>query len=270
MTVDRQDFDRATEWLKSAERVVVFTGAGVSVESGIPTFRDADGFWNEFPPEQYATWPGIMQVAASDPAKLTRFLLAVLEPIAEAKPNPAHRAIADLDQYVASATVVTQNIDGLHQQAGSRFVHEIHGSILETVTLTGRFHSVVTRRQLLEIVEDLRTTPAGFGSGFKLLKKLNPLIGMDKYGPYRPNIVLFGAAMAEPAWSEATKASRDCDLLICVGTSGMVYPAASIPERVQQRTGRVIGIDPHSAQGDIWLQGKAADVVPKLVQAAFG
>lgn len=265
---EQQDFDQAAEWLRNAKNVVVFTGAGVSAESGIPTFRDEGGFWNDFPPEQYATWPGILKAATAEPGKLAQFLLAVLEPIAEATPNAAHQAIADLEQH-CSVTVVTQNVDGLHQLAGNTVVHEVHGTVFETVTLTGKFRSILSREELKRIVQDLRQPVSGMGGAFALMKRLTPLIGMDSGGGYRPNIVLFGATMAEPAWSQATSAAQECDLLICVGTSGMVYPAASLPDIARSSGANVISVDPLTARGQIWLQGTATAILPKLRDTAF-
>src|SRR5262245_19479436 len=117
----------AANALRRARHVVVFTGAGVSAESGIPTFRDAGGFWQEFPPEEFANWAGLLKIAALHPHRLAEFLLAVIEPIAAARPNAAHRAIADLERHM-NVTVVTQNIDALHQAGGSTVVKEVHGT----------------------------------------------------------------------------------------------------------------------------------------------
>src|SRR5262249_190994 len=118
--------------LRNARRLVVFTGAGVSAESGIPTFRDAGGFWTRFPPEKFATWDGLLRTALTHPRLLAEFVLNVVAPIAEAQFNPAHTAISQIGQHVPT-TVVTQNIDGLHQAAGSHDVLEIHGSLLEVI-----------------------------------------------------------------------------------------------------------------------------------------
>lgn len=123
--------------LGRARRVVVFTGAGVSAESGIPTFRDAGGFWDRFPPEVFASWSGLRRVAVSQPRRVAEFLEALLDPIVRAVPNPAHRAIADLQRH-AETVVVTQNVDGLHQAAGSRAVLEVHGSFYRLSDLRGR------------------------------------------------------------------------------------------------------------------------------------
>src|SRR5262245_13435638 len=125
MSPEPRYFSNAVAALRSARRVVVFTGAGVSAESGIPTFRDAEGLWERFPPEQFASIRGLVRTALTRPARFADFLYAVLEPVALAKPSPAHLAVAELDKRVPTV-VVTQNIDGLHQEAGSSTVHEIH------------------------------------------------------------------------------------------------------------------------------------------------
>src|SRR5262245_29474469 len=132
---DTETLARAASWLRGARRIAVFTGAGVSAESGIPTFRDDSGLWQKFPPEQFACWDGLLKTALTEPRQLAEFLVAVIEPIAQAQPNPGHRAIADLEKHVP-VTVITQNVDGLHQEAGSTTVREVHGSFFEVVTLS--------------------------------------------------------------------------------------------------------------------------------------
>src|SRR4029077_4353386 len=113
--------------LKKGKHVVAFTGAGISAESGIPTFRDADGFWQRFPPEKFASWKGLLQTAITNPYSVAEFVLNVVEPIAKASANAGHQAVAELQRHVKT-TVVTQNIDGLHQSSGSQNVLQIHGS----------------------------------------------------------------------------------------------------------------------------------------------
>ena len=132
----------------------MFTGAGVSAESGIPTFRDDEGFWQHFPVDEFATWKGLVRTAIRQPRRVAEFIHAVLQPIAVAKPNAGHRVIAEMEKHVG-VTVVTQNIDNLHQEAGSTIVHEIHGSLFEVVTRRGRFVGLLSRRQLLQIAESL-------------------------------------------------------------------------------------------------------------------
>src|SRR5690554_254293 len=126
----RSEFRKSDDWitavlaLRKARRAVVFTGAGISAESGVPTFRDADGFWQRFPPERFATWTGLLQTAVTSPRLAAEFLFNVVEPIAQAQANAGHCAIAELGRRVPT-TVVTQNIDRLHQSAGSEDVLEI-------------------------------------------------------------------------------------------------------------------------------------------------
>src|SRR5215469_11640115 len=130
--MDTDSWIAAVLALRKARRVVVFSGAGISADSGIPTFRDADGFWQRFPPERFATWGGLLDTALTEPRSVAEFVLNVVEPIAKAETNAGHLAVAQLDRRVET-TVVTQNIDGLHQAAGSQDVLEIHGSLLEVV-----------------------------------------------------------------------------------------------------------------------------------------
>src|SRR5262249_13626560 len=115
---------RAADWIRSCTRLLIFTGAGISAESGIPTFRDDGGFWQQFPPEHFATWRGLLNTAAFRPRQFAEFLHAVIAPIASSRPNAAHLAIAAAENSL-DIQIVTQNIDGLHQDAGSMCVYEI-------------------------------------------------------------------------------------------------------------------------------------------------
>lgn len=261
---------QAARWLREARRVVVFTGAGVSAESGIPTFRDDSGLWQRYPPEQFACWDGLLRTALVQPRQVADFLVAVIEPIASAQPNPGHRAIAELERHVP-VTVITQNVDGLHQEAGSTTVREVHGSFFEVVTLSGRFVQLLSRRDLQDIVARVRSAQAGPLKLLRLGLALRPLIRLGPTSIQRPKIVLFGEAMAEPDWSNAQRDSDECDVMLVVGTSGLVWPAAMLPIDAKRRGARIIDIDPGEAgQGDLWLRGPAAGVLPMLLQAAFG
>ncbi len=255
--------------LRKAKHVVVFTGAGISAESGIPTFRDADGFWQRFPPEQFATWTGLLRTALTRPQLVAEFVLNVVEPIAKASPNAGHLAVAELEKHVKTS-VVTQNIDGLHQSAGSTDVHEIHGSLLEVVdTSTAQVIRRFERNDLAQIAETLRQYATHQISLFSLLRQLRKEYPFDWLGRHRPNLVLFGDAMAEPAWTEARRVVDQCDLLLSVGTSGAVYPAAMLPDWAAGRGAAVVTIDPHPT-GDCPLAGNAGTILPRLIGDAFG
>lgn len=254
----------AVEAIRDADRITVFSGAGISAESGISTFRDADGFWQRFPPEEFANWKGLLTTATLQPKRFAEFLLAVLEPIANATPNAAHRAIADLEQS-KEVQVVTQNIDNLHQEAGSTTVHEVHGTLFEIVSLSGDKRSRMTREQLKEVVGNIHIAHDSGWTAPRLLVSVQPLLGLDMGGVHRPNLVLFGDAMAEPAWTDSIEAARNCDVLLIVGTSGEVYPAATLPQEAKERGASVITIDPIAGFGPLWLQGNAGDILPQLV-----
>jgi NAD-dependent deacetylase len=270
MTSDDSSRRAAVEALHSARNVVVFTGAGVSAESGIATFRDDEGFWRRFPPEQFASWTGLLRTAAREPRRLGEFLLALLEPIAEAVPNPGHQAIARLERFVP-ITVVTQNIDGLHQDAGSTRVLEVHGTLFEVVDArTGRLRRRISREQLRQMVSQVRSAMSAPLASMRLMAALQPLFGLDFRGGHRPRLVLFGDAMAEPAWSESRKAIGGCDVFLSVGTSGEVFPAALLPIDAQHAGATVITVDPAPSGLGIHLLGAAGDILPRLVDDAFG
>lgn len=255
--------------LRKAKRIVVFSGAGMSAESGIPTFRDADGFWQRFSPERFASWQGLLQTALTDPRSVAEFVLNVVEPVAKAGPNAGHLAVAQLDHRIKT-TVITQNIDGLHQTAGSKDVLEIHGSLLEVVDVSnGMLVQRIDRADLVQIAETLRRYASKQSSLFSFFRQLRRAYPLDWRGRHRPNLVLFGDAMAEPAWSKACQVAKECDVFLSVGTSGAVYPAALLPDDAAKAGATLIAVDPQPCDG-CWLQGTAADVLPKLVGDAFG
>ena len=192
-----------------------------------------------------------------------------MEPVAKAAPNAAHRAVAELEKY-AKTSVVTQNIDGLHQSAGSTNVHEIHGSLLEVFdTATGGVIRRLERNDLVQIAETLRQYATHQSSLLSLLRQLRQEYPFDWLGRHRPNLVLFGDAMAEPAWTEGRRVVEKCDLLISVGTSGAVYPAAMLPDWASGAGATVVTVDPQPA-GDCPLVGHAGTLLPKLIADAFG
>jgi NAD-dependent deacetylase len=268
MTEEPTSLSLAADWLRSAREVVVFTGAGISAESGIPTFRDDGGFWRHFPVEEFATWKGLVRMALRQPGRLAEFLHAVLYPIATAMPNPGHRAIAELEKHVG-VTVVTQNVDNLHQEAGSTSVHEVHGSLFEVVARRGRFVRLLSHGDLLRIAEALGRLRRGWLVLPRVLLAIRPMVGLGLRGLHFPRLVLFGDAMAEPAWSRALEAARRCDCVIQVGTSGTVMPAATLPMEAKAAGATIITIDPAGGEGDICLAGTAATVLPRLVGEAF-
>lgn len=263
------NWSTAVSALKKADRVLVFTGAGISAESGIPTFRDSDGFWQKFPPEVFANWRGLLKTVQRDPRSVVEFVYHLVEPIARAEPNAGHKAVSQLEDHLETA-VVTQNVDGLHQLAGTSTVLEIHGSLLEVVdTVTGEIARRFERDELTEISQAMNEFLSNQTSLESLVSDFMRRYPLDWMGKHRPNLVLFGDSLSQSAWDNAWQLASECDVLISVGTSGAVFPAALLPERAASSGATVITIDPSSG-GECWLEGKAEVVLPKLVQEAFG
>ena len=256
MTLDAAAFAAVRE----APHLLVLSGAGISAESGIPTFRDDDGFWTRFPPEQFANWPALRQQLDADPARLATFLHHVIAPVAAARPNAAHRALAE-HQSRAPVTVITQNIDGLHQAGGSRTVLEVHGSLLRLVDAAGQPEGDVSRQELATVAERLvgvRTRPG-------VLRAMFPLVRPRHALPVRPDVVLFGDPMAEPDWTLAQAAVEKADALLVVGTSAAVYPAAYVPEWFEALGRPIVTVGLERPQFGAWLEGRATERVPPLL-----
>ena len=237
--------------LRNARHLVVFTGAGVSAESGIPTFRDAlSGLWERFDPAELAT----PEAFARDPALVWGWYEWRRMKVLQAQPNPAHRAIAALAERVPKLTLITQNVDDLHERAGSRDVIHLHGSLhAPRCFACGRPHAIS------EVPEE----PA---EG----RRLEPPRCQRCNGKVRPGVVWFGEALPEAALRAAFKAAGECDVLLSIGTSGVVQPAASIPQLALQAGATVAHINPQpSGQGgarEFSLAGAAGVVLPELLR----
>jgi NAD-dependent deacetylase len=247
-------------------RAVAFTGAGVSAESGIPTFRDPGGIWDRFAPEDFGTWDGIRRLAISRPDALADFLAELRRAFAAARPGPAHVALARMEEAGLLDAVVTQNVDGLHQAAGSRRVLELHGSFARTACLACGHREDVGRDVFLA---DLDRAIIGLRSAFvpSLASLLPPCSRCG--GPARPDFVAFGEAVH--GFEEAQELVRGCRLLLVVGTSGEVFPAAQLPEEARGAGAVVIDVAsaPTCIEADLRLEGRAGDVLPALAAAAL-
>lgn len=246
-------FQQAVQWLGSANRVMVFTGAGVSAESGIPTFRDQlTGLWAKFDPAQLAT-PDAFR---NDPGLVWGWYEWRRALAAAAKPNPAHIAIAALARYVPELVVVTQNVDDLHERAGSEHVVHLHGNLQAARCFAcARPHSL----------------PACASSALTQ-SYVEPPRCAHCNGRVRPGVVWFGEALPEAELGLAFARSQECDVLLSVGTSGNVYPAAGIPEIALRHGGRVVHINTEVVDmaGAVTLQGLAGEWMGRLVDATFG
>jgi NAD-dependent deacetylase len=234
----------AAEILRSAQRVVAFTGAGVSAESGVPTFRGAGGLWEGHPVEELASPRGFY----ADPVKVWRFYEERRRNLANVKPNPAHRVLAGWQERFPRYAVVTQNVDGLHQAAGARGVLELHGSIW-------RVRCLGCGREREE-----RTVP---------LPRVPPLCS-GCGAMERPGVVWFGEFLPEVVMAAAFAAIEGCEVLVVVGTSAVVYPAAGFVEVAATAGAKVIEVNPEASSmahfADVALRGPAGELLP-LVDA---
>ncbi len=238
--------------IQNARAITILTGAGVSAESGIPTFRDSlTGMWAKYDPMELAT----PEAFAREPARVTQWYDERRCNVAQCQPNPGHFALAELEEYCTesqkSFTLITQNVDRLHQRAGSHRVIEIHGSLWEwRCTRTG------DQREYLEYPFEHYPPKSKAG------------------GLLRPAVVWFGEALPEHEMMMATDAATSCDLFFTIGTSAEVYPAAGLIDVARQRKIRSrtahtceINQDPtrHSDRVDWAIHGKSGEVLPALI-----
>lgn len=235
-------------WLAEAERLAVLTGAGISKESGLPTFRGNDGLWRQYRPEQLAT----PEAFARDPKLVWEWYDWRRSVVAKAAPNPAHYALAQLEQSCAAGrdfTLITQNVDGLHDRAGSRRLLKLHGDLWKLRCL---------------------------GCGTENVNREVPLTPLPPRcacgGLLRPGVVWFGEALPADVLRPAIEAARRAQVFLVVGTSAMVQPAASLPLLAREAGARVVEVNveetPLTPLVDASFFGPAGELLPRLVAAA--
>ena len=231
--------------LASAQSVVVLTGAGISADSGVPTFRGTDGLWRNFRAEDLAT----PEAFARDPRLVWEWYNWRRELIATKRPNVAHEAVAELERQHPQFWLITQNVDGLHRAAGSRKLSEIHGNIW-MVRCTGCHR-----------IDENREVPIN----------ILPMCA-DCRGLLRPHIVWFGESLGEEELRRSYAALRSCDLCLIIGTSGVVYPAAAFASLAKEAGAFVVEINldetPQTDLVDLSLRGRAKEIVPLLIEPA--
>lgn len=233
--------------LRAARAAAVLTGAGISAESGVPTFRDAQtGLWSRFKPEELAT----PEAFRRNPRLVWEWYAMRRARVAGVLPNPGHQALAELEQRVPEFLLATQNVDGLHQRAGSRKVVELHGNITRTKCFD---ENVVVARW-----EDTGEIPPRC-----------PRCG----GMLRPDVVWFNETLPPDAFAQALTAARRCEVFFSIGTSALVYPAASLPAEALAAGGVVVEVNPQETpltpDSTHFLQGPAGRVLPALVRAVW-
>lgn len=238
-----------------ARTAVAFTGAGISVPSGIPDFRSSGGLWTRYDPMRVAS----AQALRENPAEVWDFLLAAEDVFGPARPNPAHQALARMEAAGRIAAVITQNIDGLHQAAGSVNVVEFHGS-------AARYYCASCRAQA-----DRAETMARARSGGP---PACPPACRECGGPLRPDIVFFGEAIPDEALAAANRLAVQADVAVIAGTSGEVAPANTWPWRIKRAGGSVIEINlGHTAfegLADVRLDAPVEHVLPRIAEFLEG
>jgi NAD-dependent deacetylase len=239
---EERDLNRAAGILSTATRVAVLTGAGISAESGVPTFRGSGSFWRGRAAMDLAT-PGAFE---SDPGGVWEFYRFRIAGLQEVEPNDGHRALADLEVRCKRFWLITQNVDGLHRAAGSRNVVELHGTLQEA------------RCRICTYRCESRDLPA------------DPVPHCPRCGDIlRPAVVWFGEHLPTPELVSAEEAIRQCEVMLVVGTSGVVEPAASFARRAASRGARVLEVNleptPISEVAEVSLLGPAGILLSQLV-----
>jgi NAD-dependent deacetylase len=243
--MDYQLIQRAAEDILHSKRTIAFTGAGISVESGIPDFRGSEGLWKKYDPEEYAT----IDAFYSNPERVWLMIKEMFSLILSVKPNPAHIGLAELERMGLLSCIITQNVDGLHQAAGSENVIEFHGSH-NTLTCL-KCSTKIDGRSLK--VEDL---PPRCSRCSSILK---------------PDVVFFGEPIPWKAQVLSFKESKSCTAVLSIGTSAVVYPAASIPITAKEAGAIIIEINkeptPMTDQiSDYLICGNAGEIIPAIVE----
>lgn len=244
--------EQARQWVRQARRIAVLTGAGVSAESGVPTFRDAQsGLWANFRPEELAT----PEAFGADPQRVWDWYAERRAQLTDVQPNAGHIALAEFQRrHPGRLILITQNVDGLHQKAGSPGVLALHGNLSEN-----RWFSPCLKRDLYGAAA---CAPADAAPG-------RPPRCAECGNLLRPDVVWFGEMLPAGVLAAAEHAASACELMLVVGTSGVVYPAAGLAHLARQAGARVVALNPEPTELDevahLRLAGPSAQLLPPLL-----
>jgi NAD-dependent deacetylase len=243
--MDRKTLDRAARLITGAENAIALTGAGISVDSGIPDFRGAGGLWTRYDPAEYAT----IEAFRRNPGKVWVMLKEVGELCMRSSPNPGHNALAELEGMDCLRAVITQNIDGLHQRSGNRCVIEFHGN-------GGWLECQKCHLRIEQVHVSLDTLPPYCDCG----------------GILKPDVVLFGESIPFRAVLQSQEEMKRCDLMLIIGTSGLVSPAAEMPYSARRAGAKIIEVNLErtiytDSITDVFFRESASVVLPEIVSA---
>ncbi|GBE29613.1 NAD-dependent protein deacylase [bacterium BMS3Bbin04] len=246
----RDQYQELAKRLATAKHVVVSTGAGISRESGVPTFREADGLWNKFRPEELANVDAFL----ANPKLVWEWYSWRRELISNVDPNPGHYALAELETMVSKFTLITQNVDNLHREAGSTDVIELHGNILRNkCQKCGISFNEGDAEAKMEFVEGTL-----------------PVCNCGKKGLLRPDVVWFGEILPEDAIQRAWDETAQADIFMCIGTSTVVYPAAALPFNAKTAGAYLVEVNPNPTEltplADLVLAEPSGEALPKVVE----
>jgi len=239
---EKLDTGPLIEVLQEASRVAVLTGAGISAESGIPTFRGEEGLWKKYRPEELATPAAFSQ----DPKFVWEWYDWRRGIFAQKEPNPGHKVIARWEETFPTFSLITQNIDGLHQKAGSKNIWELHGNIWK-----------------MRCTEE-GTITENYDTPLKEIPPLCPNCG----ALLRPHVVWFGESLSPTILQKSIQLSSECDVMFVIGTSAVVQPAASLPFEASEAGAKIVEINPDptplSLYADFSIRGKSGEILPLI------
>lgn len=239
--------DSLVKLLTSTQRVAVLTGAGISAESGIPTFRGKEGLWKKYRAQDLAT----VSAFRENPKLVWEWYDWRRNIISSKNPNPGHQVLAQWEKYFPSFVIITQNVDGLHQRAGSKNVLEIHGNIWKLRCMDEGI-----------IVENYESP----------LKKIPPHCP-DCGALLRPHVVWFGESLPFDTLNKAFTETRQCEVMFSIGTSAVVQPAASLPLKALEAGAKIVEVNPDptpiTSYTELSLRGKAGKLLPQISEALF-
>lgn len=234
--------EKTIDKILSAKSIVFFTGAGISAESGIPVFRGKDGIWNKLKPEELANFNAFLK----NPEMVWEWYNHRKKIVKDSKPNAAHLSIAELQNYFSEVIIITQNIDNLHRRAGSKIIYELHGNIERNYCI--KCHAFYNNE--IDLTHGVPKCECG--------------------GMIRPDVVWFGEYLPEDQLSASEKAAENCEVFFIVGTSGVVYPAASLIYTAKENKSYLIEINIEQTEisylADESYFGKAGEILPEMVK----